>query len=337
MKIERKSLMATAKYRVEIVEEELDPDDAMTENSIAGKTLFSLVSAGTEINGYYENVFDWPYPIAMGYSAVFRIKRMGEAVQGFEIGDLVFCSGTHSSYQIADYREAVKVLENVPAREALFARMAGISMATLQFTQIKPPEIVMVMGLGCVGLLAAQCYQQCGYHVIAVEPDPARRETARQNGIVYVFEKAPIDNPAYAGRVGLVLECSGFESAVLDGLNIARKGGEISVIGVPWKKNTELSAHEILNKIFYNFIKVYSGWEHQVPLREYEPHPVLKADYYNGISGVTNYKKAMELLNEKRLSLKGQYEIRPFEDGQAIYDDIYNKVSKAVSTVISWE
>ncbi len=337
MIITRESLMATGKYKVELVPEELDLDEKLTDTSLAGRTLYSLVSAGTEINGYYENVFDWPYPIAMGYSAVFQAEHVGEKVTGFKPGDLVFSSGIHSSYQVVDYREAVKVPENVKPQEALFARMAGISMATLQFTGIKPPELVLVMGLGCVGLMAAECFQLCGYPVIAVEPNAHRREIAMENGVEHVFAQAPLEDPAYAKKIGLVLECSGFESAVLDGCNMVRPGGEISVIGVPWKKNTDLSAHEILNRVFYNFVKIYSGWEHQVPLREYLEHPVLGETHYLGISGITNYKRAMEFLAQEKILLKDQYEIRSYTEGQSIYDDIYRKVTKAGSVIISWE
>ena len=325
--IKKYSLMAVAKKTVELVEDEVLLETAMDEDSIAGPTLYSLVSAGTEINGMYENVFDWEYPIGMGYSAVFRVEHMGKNVQGFQVGDIAFTSGFHSSYQIVSAKTAVRVPENLMPQEGLFARMAGISLATLGVTNVRPPEMVMVIGLGCVGLLAAQFYEKCGYRVFAIEPNAARRELAEQLGIANIFASQQ-QAEAYQKKVGLVLECSGVESTVVDAADMVRPCGEISVIGVPWKPYSDRSAFELLNKVFYNYVHIYSGWEWQIPVEPRE---------YNGNSGIANYTFAMNYLAKGEVKVNGLYEIRPYTDGQLIYDDIYQKKSKAISQIISWQ
>lgn len=322
----KKSMMAVAKKKVELVEEKLDPAREPGGDMIAGKTLFSLVSAGTEINGMYENVFDWEYPIPMGYSAVFRVERTGENVAGFKEGDLAFTSGFHSSWQEVSAKTAVKVPDGMAPQEALFARMAGISLATLGVTGIRPPETVMVTGLGCVGILAAQFYKRCGYRVIAVEPNEERRSLAARLGVTEAY-KSQREMGQYAKQVGLVLECSGVEGVVVDAADMVRPGGEISVIGVPWKKYTEADAFTLLNKIFYNYVHVYSGWEWQIPVEPRE---------FCGNSGIANYRFAIECLSHKEVKVDGMYEMRPYTDGQAIYDDIYYKRTKAISQIIDW-
>lgn len=321
------SLMAVAKKTVELVPEEVNLDQELEEYNIAGTTLYSLVSAGTEINGYYENVFDWPYPIGMGYSAVFRVEKVGAKVKDFKPGNIAFTSGLHSSWQDVSSKTAVKVPEGMAPQEALFARMAGISLATLGVTNVRPPENVMVIGLGCVGLLAAQYYARCGYHVIAIEPNEARREMAKGLGVLEAYASQK-DAAAYEKKIGLVLECSGVESTVVDAADMVRPCGEISVIGVPWKQYSDASAFSLLNKVFYNYVHIYSGWEWQIPTEPQE---------YNGNSGIANYRFAMECLAKGETKVTGMYEIRSYTDGQAIYDDIYNKKTKAISQIIKWE
>lgn len=326
-KMKKCSLMAVAKKTVELVEEEIHPEKELGEYEIAGTTLYSLVSAGTEINGYYENVFDWPYPIGMGYSAVFRVEKTGAKVTEFQLGDLAFTSGLHSSWQEVSSKTAVKVPEGMAVQEALFARMAGISLATLGVTNVRPPETVMVIGLGCVGLLAAQYYARCGYHVIAVEPNAARREMAKELGVTETYASQK-EASAYAKKVGLVLECSGVESTIVEAADMVRPCGEISVIGVPWKQYSDASAFQLLNKVFYNYVHIYSGWEWQIPTEPQE---------YHGNSGIANYRFAMECLAKGEAKVDGMYEIRSYREGQAIYDDIYHKKTKAISQIIRWE
>ena len=44
----------------------------------------------------------------------------------------------------------------------------------------------------------------------------------------------PVEDPAYAGEVELVIECSGHEQAAFDGCRIVRKRGEVVLVGAPW-------------------------------------------------------------------------------------------------------
>ena len=52
---------------VEIGEEEIDIEN-LNPDFIAGHTVVSLISAGTEINASYLDVFNWGYPKKSGYA-----------------------------------------------------------------------------------------------------------------------------------------------------------------------------------------------------------------------------------------------------------------------------
>src|SRR5207237_1254329 len=121
----------------------------------------------------------------------------------------------------------------------VFARLMGVSMSTLTTTTARPPERVLVTGLGLVGHLAAKIFAACGYQVTACDPSPVRREQAERRGIARVLAAVPVDDPAFARQVALVVECSGHEQAVLDGLKVVRKRGEVSLVGAPWKRRTD--------------------------------------------------------------------------------------------------
>lgn len=122
---------------IEITEEEVNLE-ALGAEEIAGHTLYSMISAGTEINACFLDVFDWGYPKKGGYTVVFQVEYMGSEVSDIKIGDLVFCMAPHQSFQKIDYRKVIKVPEKVKPEHALFSRLAGVSMATLSRTSVTP-------------------------------------------------------------------------------------------------------------------------------------------------------------------------------------------------------
>ena len=72
-------------------------------NDVRGQTVATLVSQGTELA--WANGDD--FPIRPGYSAVFRVDDVGEAVTGVSKGDLRFCMGHHRSTQQYEARHTL--------------------------------------------------------------------------------------------------------------------------------------------------------------------------------------------------------------------------------------
>lgn len=104
----------TKQKTIELVEREISPGP----EQVGGKTLVSLISAGTEINGPYWNTQGWEYPLGCGYSAVFQIDYVGENTQGLKKGDLAFCCGNHADYQLHDGKEVIKLPEGMEPETA---------------------------------------------------------------------------------------------------------------------------------------------------------------------------------------------------------------------------
>jgi threonine dehydrogenase-like Zn-dependent dehydrogenase len=313
----------TAREQAELLEVERDARP-LGPREVAGRTLTTLVSAGTELASAYQGT---SFPRVPGYAAVFEVEAMGSEVEGLRVGDRAFCTGPHRSYQRASQEQALCVPEGLPAAEAVFARMMSVSMSTLTTTTARPPAKVMVMGLGLVGHLAAQLFAACGYEVTACDPAAARREIALQAGLQRVLPAAPLEDAAFAGQVALVLECSGHEQAALDGCRAVRKRGEVVLVGTPWQRRTALSAHELLHLVFHRYVVLRSGWEWELPLQP--------AEFRHG-SVYGNLAAALQWLAEGRIRVDALYRTVSPHDAQQVYQDLLHHRHERLAAVFDW-
>lgn len=309
---------------LEFVDEDVDIEN-LNPDFIAGHTVVSLISAGTEINACYLDVFNWGYPKKSGYAVIFKVEYVGSNVTGINVGDHVFCMASHQSFQVVNYHNVVKIPAGIRLENALFIRLAGVSMATLSKTGITPGEKVLVTGLGVVGLMAMLIYSNLGYDVIGVDPDENRRNVAHNLGFSEIYEATPFDK--YTKLIGLALECSGNEAAVHDCCKIVRPHGEVSIVGVPWKPCTQLKSYDLLRSVFYNYVKLYSGWEMDLPFNGTKfIHETMKK----------NYCLALKLIEDGKICLDDLYTVLSYKDAQKAYDDIFEKREKKVATILSY-
>lgn len=292
---------------------------------VAGRTVATLISAGTELNGGY--LATSGFPRGSGYAAVFEVEEVGDSVEGIKVGDLAFCMGPHRSFQRVEQERTLLVPPGLSPQSATFARMMGVSMSTLTTTTARPPQKVMVMGLGLVGHLAAKIFASCGYEVIAVDPVESRREIAMQSGIQTVFPAVPFDNPDVVGHVALVLECSGHESGAIDGCRIVRKRGEVVLIGTPWLPRSEQSAFDVLHPVFHRYVTLRSGWEWELPLHETD----FRA---NSVYG--NIRAALRWLAEGRINVDNLYAAAPPRAAQRVYQDLLHNRWQRLGAVFDW-
>lgn len=312
----------TASEQAQLVELPLE-ETPLGENEIAGRTLASLTSPGTELNAQYLGAKFPSYP---GYACVFEVTHVGSKVTAVQPGDHVFATGGHRSRQRHDAAKVVKLPPGLDPRVAVFARLMGVSMSTLVTTTARPPANVLVTGLGPVGNLAAQIFQSCGYSVTASDPVEARRTLAEKLGIRRVVASVPPTDPL-ARKFALHAECSGHEQALLDGLKLVAKRGEVVLIGVPWRKRTELSAFDVLHAVFHRYAVLRSGWEWEVPI---EP-----TDFRSG-SLLANYDAAMRWLAEGRVKVDGLFLAVPPIDPQPVYQGLLRQSLSHPAAVFDW-
>ncbi|MCX7805498.1 MAG: zinc-binding alcohol dehydrogenase [Planctomycetota bacterium] len=322
-----KQIVFTAVERAELVEAEgfLQP---LAPSEVEGRTLFTAVSAGTELHSYGPNEAEKrQYPVKPGYAATFRAEAVGAEIAHIRPGDILFTSGRHASRQRARASHTAPVPAGLPPEKAVITRLMGVSWSTLATTRARPPARVAVTGLGPVGHLAAQIFRTAGYEVLAVDPDGRRREWAAAKGIAPVLPAMPLEDPAWRRKLDLVVECSGHEAAVLDACRMVRKRGEVVLVGVPWVRKTDIYAHEILRHVFYDFVDLRSGWEWEVP--------DLPTDFRSG-SRMEIFAAGMRWLADGRVDVDDLYAtVSPFE-AQMAYQDLARGRAERLITLFDW-
>jgi len=201
----------------------------------------------------------------------------------------------------------------------------GVTMTTLVTTSARPPDTVVVTGLGPVGCLGAQNFNANGYTVIGCDPDAERRELASRLGIHETV--ANVADVSSAGEVALLLDCSGHEAAVVEGVKIVRKRGEVVLVGAPWARRTELYAHDLLRTMFFNYIDVRSGWEWELPR-----HP----DDFNHRSIFGNFAIALDWLAAGKVRVDGLGSSTSPSDAQDAYQSLLHRNSECPTVVFNW-
>jgi len=317
------AVMFTARQQAELLEEPRDTSP-LEANEVAGPTLATLISAGTELAGSYTGD---RFPGNPGYACVYQVEAVGSDVADLKPGDRVFGMVGHKSYQRCRREHVLPIPDGLSSQEAAFARMMCVTMSTLSTTTARPPAKMVVTGLGLVGHLGARMFQSCGYQVIACDPDERRRRLAQEAGLKDVRPAVPLDDEDVAGKVDLVLECSGHEQAALDGVNVVRRRGEVVLVGTPWRKRTDRTAHELVNRIFFTYAVVRSGWEWELP---HEPTNFRPNSIYGNIAA------ALRWLAEGRITAGDLYTAVAPRDCQQAYQDLLNMRAERLAIVFDW-
>jgi threonine dehydrogenase-like Zn-dependent dehydrogenase len=213
-----------------------------------------------------------------------------------------------------------------------------VSLTTLMTTKARPGDKVVICGAGPVGYLAAHIFRLSGYEVIVVEPDDRRRTQAQESGLPSVFAVFPLDLPELSGQVALVVDCSGHEQAVLDGCRIVRRHGEVVLVGVPWKRQTELSAHALLDAVFNGFVELRSGWEWAFPLvsRDFKWEELLEGYNNSSHSIMGGFGTAMKWLAENRIPLTGTVRMENPENLDKVYRALLERSVSEPFQVFDW-
>ncbi|NKB66217.1 MAG: zinc-binding dehydrogenase [Candidatus Latescibacteria bacterium] len=238
------------------------------------ETLYSAISSGTELALLTndQDIDHWqgePYPANPGYAAVGRITAVGPEIGHLQTGDLVFAPVGHASQHRIHCQHApvIPLPAGTPPEDAVYARFCSVSMTTLRTTQARPGDGVAVFGLGIVGAMAAQVFQASGYEVAGIDPAAQRRRRALDCGLRHALDPSQLDS--WQQTVGtpcrLVVDTSGSVEAIQAATELADKGAEIVLVGVPWKGDQAHPMSDLLQAVFTKYLQVRGGWEWEIP------------------------------------------------------------------------
>ncbi len=239
--MKNKSIVFTGCDQVEVQDLEENLEGLQAHEALV-KTSFSLVSAGTELT-CLAGIESWfTFPSTPGYTSVGEVVKVGDQVSEVAPGDVVYTWGGHKQYNRVNLARPGSICIPVPAGIPLplvpFTRMITIALTALRVSDIELGDYVAVTGLGLVGNFAAQLARLQGGSVIGLDHNPGRVALAGDCGVknAIVMEK-----PSVAGKVAEItnqqgvstlIEASGRPGALLDGLPLVGRYGEVILAGI---------------------------------------------------------------------------------------------------------
>ncbi|CAM3249126.1 Putative zinc-type alcohol dehydrogenase-like protein YjmD [Sphingomonas antarctica] len=190
------------------------PDAPLAPAEVRVRTLYSGISAGTELTQYRgtspfmnrqwdeaRRLFvpggaSWSYPIRnLGYEEAGEIVELGSAVTGLRVGQRIYGAWHHRSHHIADQDWARDRLmpEGLDPRAGIFSHIGAVALNGVHDARIRIGDVVAVFGLGVPGQIVAQAARASGATVITVDPDAQRRGLALKFGAKHAI---PPENAA---------------------------------------------------------------------------------------------------------------------------------------------
>ncbi len=219
-----------------------------TPDALLVRANVTAVSTGTEIRVYrcipVDENGEWLHggvrfpkgPIENGYSMVGEVVQVGSNVRNFQIGDRVFCAGTHKEYALTPARDALKLPDEISDERAAFLNILGVGQLGLRHGEPQPGENVAIVGLGVIGLSALAFSAAFGFRTVGIDPSHSRRQIAGSMRADLVLDPANDDATEqiiefFDGRgADLVLETASAWPAIKTSLDILRQDGTLVVV-----------------------------------------------------------------------------------------------------------
>ena len=137
-------------------------------------------------------------PMALGYSSAGTIVALGKNMPGFKVGQHVACAGggfaVHAEYAVVPRNLLTPLPKHVDFESAAFATLGAIAMHGFRLAEPQVGERVAVIGLGLLGLLAAQIASAAGCNVLGIDLDPRRIKLASSLGLQAVARDQAVDS-----------------------------------------------------------------------------------------------------------------------------------------------
>ena len=237
------------------------------------KTEYSIVSPGTELACLGGKESWAPLPFKPGYGSVGRVTQVGTERPDLKVGQRVFTYGDHAAYSTTRVL-TIPLKEGIDPVQAVFARMAAVSITALRVSDVALGDTVAVFGLGLVGNLAAQLFSLSGCEVIGIDPSPGRRNLATRCGIAHVLD--PNVNLLESVRTltdgrmcRTVVDATGVPAVAEKAGSLAGRQGELILLGSP-RGEHRANLTDFLNQthLWGNCVTVKGAHEWRFPIQE---------------------------------------------------------------------
>ena len=170
------------------------------------------------------------------------------------VGPMAATHGGFASAIAIDASRLYRVAARITDIDAAILEPATVAVHAVRRTDIRLGDSVVVLGAGPIGLLVLQAARAAGAGtVVLVEPQRSRRELGGTLGADKLIDPSSGDvAEAINAHVGLqgadvVFECAGIPGTIEQAASLVRRGGVVSLVGVP-NRPAQIHAAEWLIK-----------------------------------------------------------------------------------------
>lgn len=147
--------------------------------------------------------------------------------------------GYSDTVRVPHERYCVDIGTLDPARAATYA-CAGITAfgAVRRLDELTADDWVAIVGCGGVGMTAVALYATIGKaRIVAIDPDPAKREAALSYGATLAFDPSAPDalktiGKACGGNIAGAVDFVGSEKSSSLSVNLVRRTGQVVIVGL---------------------------------------------------------------------------------------------------------
>lgn len=278
-------------------------------------------------------------PMALGYSSAGTIVALGKGMSGFKVGQRVACAGggfaTHAEYNVVPRNLLTPLPKNVDFESAAFTTLGAIALHGFRLAEPQIGENVAIIGMGLLGLLAAQIATAAGCNVLGIDIDPARLALASSLGLQSAPRQQAIDSAqAFTSNRGfdVILICA--DTASNDPIElagvIARDRARVVATGAV--------GLTIPRKIYYekeiSFINSRSYGPGRYDINYEEQGSDYPLGYIRWTEG-RNFEAVVDLMSKGKLKVQPLITHRfPIEQGIKAYEVITGKKNEKFLGVV---
>lgn len=208
----------------------------------------------TEVHTVAGNFGPGTFPRVLGHEWGGTVDAVGPGVNGNEVGTPVACAGQmgFSEQVVLPSDRVFAIPPGVNLDEIPFVEPLVCCVAAIQNAHLSVGAAVLITGAGPMGLILVQLARRGGAaRVLVSEPNPQRREMARQLGADRVVDPTTssladaVASFTQGTGVDAALETAGHPVPLNDCLNSVMDGGTVVIVGVnPASARLELPLYQ---------------------------------------------------------------------------------------------
>ncbi|MGH2064708.1 zinc-binding dehydrogenase [Aerococcus urinaeequi] len=243
---------------------------------------------GSDIHTFKGEYKNPKTPVVLGHEFSGTIVEVGPDVKKYKVGDRVVSETTYETcgecryckerdYNLCSNRKGIGtqvngsmtdfvlareeslhlIPDNVSFEVAAFSEpLACTTHAAMEKTHVNDGDVVLVIGPGPIGILAAQVAQAEGGNVIlsGITQDKDRLEFAKKLGIQHTIDSQAEDLEAFVLGLtdgygaDIVIDASGAVPAVNQALKLTAKKGDFVQLGLFAKSVVEIDTESIIQR-----------------------------------------------------------------------------------------